>query len=83
MPRKRKLANQGSAEPVSPEEKIARLLGLLLVKDIEQKTGQVTTLRSAGFAVSEVAVMLGLTENHVNVAAHHGRKKLGKKKGRE
>jgi len=53
---------------------------MLLVKDIEQKTEQVTLLRSIGFEVGEVAAMLGMTENHVNVAAHHGRKNLGKKK---
>ena len=70
-------------EPVSSEEKIARLLGLLLVKEMESKTEQVTLLRSVGFAVSEVATMLGISENHVNVAAHHGRKKLGGKKGQK
>ena len=65
---------------VSAEEKIARLLALLLTKDIEQKNEQVAMLRNVGFEVSEVALLLGMTENHVNVAAHHGRKKLGKKK---
>ncbi len=79
MPVKRKAANQ-PREPVAADEKIARLLGMLLVKDMEQKTEQVTLLRSIGFEVAEVAAMLGMTENHVNVAAHHGRKNLGKKK---
>jgi DNA-directed RNA polymerase specialized sigma24 family protein len=64
---------------VSAEEKIARALGLLLVRNMEQKTEQVTLLRSIGFEVSDVAAMLGMTENHVNVAAFHGRKKTGKK----
>lgn len=67
------------AQPVSAEEKIARTLGLLLVKGIEQKTDQATLLRSIGFEVSEVSAMLGMTENHVNVAAFHGRKKASKK----
>ena len=53
---------------------------MLLVKDMEQKTEQVTLLRSIGFEVAEVAAMLGITENHVNVAAHYGRRNLGKKK---
>ena len=78
-PVKRKAANQ-TREPVPAEEKIARLLGMLLVKDMEQKTEQVTLLRSIGFEVAEVAAMLGITENHVNVAAHYGRRNLGKKK---
>lgn len=62
------------------EEKIARLLGMLLVKDMERKTEQVALLRSVGFEVSEVAALLGITENHVKVAAFHGRKNVGKKK---
>ena len=70
-------------EPVSSEEKIARLLGLIAIKDLEQKTEQVTLLRAVGFEVSEVASMLGMSENHVNVAAHHGRKKRGAKHSKE
>jgi hypothetical protein len=72
-----------SGESVSAEEKLARLLGILVVKDIEQKTEQVTLLRSIGFEVAEVAAMLRMTENHVNVAAHHGRKNPGKKKAKK
>jgi len=47
----------------------------MLVKDIKRKTDQVPLLRSVGFEISEVADMLGMTENHVKVADHHGRKK--------
>jgi hypothetical protein len=60
---------------VSAEEKIARLLGLLVVKDIKKKTDQVPLLRRVGFEVAEVASMLNMTENHVKVADHLGRKK--------
>jgi hypothetical protein len=80
-PTKRNAASQPH-ESVPADEKIARLLGLLLVKDMEQKTDQVALLRSIGFEVAEVAAMLGMTENHVNVAAYHGRKNLGKKKSK-
>jgi hypothetical protein len=77
--RKRKPAgpNGDSAARVriSADEKIARLLGLLLVKDIKNATDQVPMLRRAGFEVSEVAQMLNMTENHVRVADHSGRKK--------
>jgi DNA-directed RNA polymerase specialized sigma24 family protein len=65
----------GARRHVPADEKIARLLGMLLVKDIKKKTDQVPLLRSAGFEVSEVADMLGMTENHVKVADHLGRKK--------
>jgi len=36
--------------------------------------------RLCQFEVSEIAAMLGMTENHVNVAAFHGRENLSKKK---
>jgi hypothetical protein len=62
-------------EVVSADEKIARLLGILATKDIEQINERVTLLRAVGFTVPEVAGILGMTENHVSVAAHHGRKK--------
>lgn len=78
-----KRASKGSkttTEPVEAQEKIARLLGVLAVKDIPQRVDQVVLLRSVGFEVSEIAAMLGMTENHVNVAAHHGRKSRGKRK---
>lgn len=77
VPRKRKraAADNGAGHRVAAEEKIARLLGMLLVRDIKKKTDQVPLLRIAGFEVSEVAEMLGMTENHVKVADHHGRKR--------
>ena len=62
-------------ELVSADDKIARLLGILATKDIEQISERVTLLRAVGFSVPEVAGILGMTENHVRVAAHHGRKK--------
>ena len=69
-------------EPVGAQERIARLLGLLVVKDISRRTEQVILLRSAGFEISEIAQMLGMTENHVMVPSHHGRKNRGKRKAR-
>jgi DNA-directed RNA polymerase specialized sigma24 family protein len=72
---RRKPAAEAASRRVPADEKIARLLGMLLVKDIKKKTDQVPTLRSVGFTVGEVAEMLGMTENHVKVADHLGRKK--------
>ena len=68
-----------STEPVSSEEKIARLLGIIVIKGIESRGDQATLLRSVGFEVAEVASMLGMSENHVKVASHHGRKKAKKR----
>ena len=73
--KKNKVAEAPSTRRVSAEEKIARLLGLLLVKDIKKKTDQVPLLRRVGFEVAEVADMLGMSTNHVKVADHLGRKK--------
>lgn len=77
-PRRKAAAASGAGSAnlkVSAEEKIARLLGLLFVKDIKKKTDQVPILRSVGFQISEVADLLNMTENHVRVADHTGRKK--------
>lgn len=73
--RKRPAADASASSRISTDEKIARLLGLLLIKDIKKTNDQVPLLRRAGFEVSEVAHMLNMTENHVRVADHHGRKK--------
>ncbi len=79
MPTKKQARPDKKAEPVTAEEKIARCLGLLLVREMEQKTEQATVLRSIGFEVSEVGAMLNMSENHVAVAVHAGRKKLARK----
>ncbi len=74
--RKRKSAAEDRKDGGVPAaDKIARLLGMLIVKDLKKRTDQVPLLRSAGFAVSEVADMLGMDENHVRVADHHGRRR--------
>jgi hypothetical protein len=73
--RKRAKAKAKTEKDISGSDKIARVLGMLLVKEIENKTDQVPLLRSAGFEVSEIASMLRMTENHVKVADHLGRKK--------
>ncbi len=75
---RRKGAVAAEDQRVAGEEKIARLLGLLLVKDVEKKTDKVPMLRRAGFSVSEVAALLDMEENHVRVADHQGRKKKTK-----
>jgi hypothetical protein len=68
-------ADTSSNKGPSADERIARLLGLLLVRDIKSAIDQVGLLRRAGFTVSDVAQMLNMTENHVRVADHAGRKK--------
>ena len=80
MPPAKRKAPKHSTTPVPPEEKIARLLGMLLVKDVQQKNEQVLLLRSVGFEIPEVASMLGMTANHVNVATNKARSRTRKKR---
>jgi DNA-directed RNA polymerase specialized sigma24 family protein len=68
------------SEPVSSNEKIARLLAVLATKEIQQAAERVTLLRAVGFTVQEVASILGMSENHVSVATHLGRKRNKPKK---
>lgn len=70
---------------LSGADKIANLLALMVIKDIEQISEKATILRSAGFQIAEVAALLSMTELNVRVATHAGRKRKGKaakKKGR-
>jgi len=69
-----------SVEPVAAHEKIARLLGVLATKDMEQIPERVILLRAVGFEIAEVASILSMTENHVRVASHQGRKNRTKPK---
>ncbi len=79
MPKRRKskaaATEATGGHRVSAEEKIARLLAMLLVRDIKNKTDQVPLLRRAGFDVAEVADILSMSANHVKVADNLGRKK--------
>lgn len=59
----------------SPEEKIARLLAILLVKDSKADAAKFPVLRSAGFTNAEIADILGTTEDTVRVALNRTRKK--------
>jgi DNA-directed RNA polymerase specialized sigma24 family protein len=76
MARKRKpVAENTDSRRIPADEKIARLLAMLLVRDAKKKADQVPLLRAAGFEVSEVADMLGMTENNVRVADHRAKKR--------
>lgn len=71
-----------SDDPVSPVgsinapqiERLTNLMALLLIKG-EPQADQLRTLASAGFSNTEIARLLGLTPNAVNVALHRLRKR--------
>jgi DNA-directed RNA polymerase specialized sigma24 family protein len=55
-------------------DRLTNLAALLLVKG-EPKPEQIRILAAAGFGNSEIATLLGLTSNAVNVALHRSRRK--------
>lgn len=55
-------------------EKLTRLLALLVIKG-ESQSEKIKMLAGAGFTNVEVAELLGLTSNAVNVALHRLRAK--------
>jgi DNA-directed RNA polymerase specialized sigma24 family protein len=63
-----------TSEQVSAEEKTARLLALMVVREIEGNNERIRILRAAGFRVAEVASLLGITENAIAIVEHRARK---------
>jgi DNA-binding CsgD family transcriptional regulator len=55
-------------------ERLTNLVALLVVKG-EPQPEQLRILAAAGYGNSEIATLLGLTPNAVNVALHRLRKK--------
>src|SRR5688572_3717588 len=72
---RRGLSNAGDNAGAKPsEEKIARLLAMLVVKDIDSDVDKVPLLRSAGFNTAEVAEILGTTDATIRAADAYARK---------
>lgn len=55
-------------------ERLTNLMALLLIKG-EPQADQIRTLVSAGFSNTEIARLLAITPNAVNVALHRIRKR--------
>lgn len=61
---------EGEAGSGAPQfDRLTRLLALLVVKG-ESQAEKIQLLSGAGFANTEIAELLGLTANAVNVALH-------------
>ena len=54
-------------ELLPPEEKIARMLGILATQNVKAKMDQVVLLRAGGFTNAEIGEMLDIPENSVSV----------------
>lgn len=72
-------SSQLEAGLARPLQRIANLLGLILVKG-ENEAEKVLTLTAAGFSVAEVASLLGKDTNTVSVMLYQARKGLRRKK---
>jgi DNA-binding CsgD family transcriptional regulator len=71
----KKSSADGEAGGTAPQlERLTRLLALLVVKG-ESQAEKIQLLSGAGFANTEIAELLGLTANAVNVARHRLRSK--------
>jgi hypothetical protein len=81
MAKRKSGKSTGAAEPVSAQDKIARMLGIIAVKDKTEPSDQVIILQGAGFEQAEIASMLGISENNISVINYRLRNKAkrGKK----
>lgn len=66
-------------EPLRPEEKIARMLGILALQNLKGRPEQASMLRSGGFTHKEIAEMLDTSENGVSVLLYTAKQKKEKK----
>jgi DNA-directed RNA polymerase specialized sigma24 family protein len=66
--------NEATGLRADQVERLTNLIALLLIKG-EPQADQIRTLVSAGFSNTEIARLLALTPNAVNVALHRIRKR--------
>jgi hypothetical protein len=80
----RKVARRARADGAESEQgtpaldKIAALLGLLVVKDMETDDASVR-LGNVGFSDREIAALIGVTDGYVRLARFRAKKKGGRK----
>ena len=63
-------AEKGEQQGTAALDKIAGLLALMYVKDVDDKDAAALKLDSIGFTAREIAAMLDVGTNYVNVARH-------------
>jgi DNA-binding CsgD family transcriptional regulator len=66
-------------EITSKMDTIIRLLALSIVRDFQIQEQKITALSSLGFSPSEIAKLLGTTQNTVSVTLNRMKKKTKKK----
>jgi hypothetical protein len=80
MANERRGNSSAATEPLSAHDKIARLLGILAVKDRTDSGDKVVMLQGAGFGSAEISSMLGITRNAIDLINFRlrAKKKTGK-----
>ena len=69
----------GNADPLAIEMgRIAKLLALYMLRDIEDESKKVTRLNAVGFSTTEIAAMLDKTEQNVRVQVSQSKRKSKK-----
>lgn len=77
--RKRRVpAAEGEQQGTPALDKIAALLGLLVVKDMEADDASIR-LGNVGFSDRDIAALIGVTEGYVRLARFRAKKKGGRK----
>jgi DNA-directed RNA polymerase specialized sigma24 family protein len=78
---KKPVANSVNArtEAVRPEEKIARMLGILAIQSVKGRPQQASMLRSGGFTLKEIADLLDTSDNGVSALLYQARQKKGQR----
>lgn len=71
-------AAEGEQQGTSALDKIAALLGLLVVKDMETDDASVR-LGNVGFSDREIAALIGVTDGYVRLARFRAKKKGDRK----
>jgi DNA-directed RNA polymerase specialized sigma24 family protein len=69
------VADDKVEQGVSAIDKIAGLLALLYLKDVEDKEAAALKLDAIGFTSHEISALLDVSENFVRVARHRKSKK--------
>lgn len=82
MPKGKGGNSSAAIETLTAHDKIARLLGILAVKDVSDSADKVVMLQGAGFGSAEISSMLDITRNTIdliNFKRRHAKNKSGKK----
>ncbi|MGA8429802.1 MAG: hypothetical protein WB729_08280 [Candidatus Sulfotelmatobacter sp.] len=83
MPKGKSGNSSAAIETLTAEDKIARILGILAVKDVADSADKVVMLQGAGFGSGEISSMLDITRNAIDLINFKRRQRSKKKSGKK